>query len=322
MSLTRLVAHTRKTPARCRIPCTLHNAGPLRWSLGGRGRLAWPAAWVDVSASCSRWRSCRSRCGPPSRSSPRATARSRSSARSSASARRSSRSRGRERVLTSDISAVHEPDRQPPGRHHGAADQAGAAADATSTPSAPSWRRSRRICGGSGCGSPACASASRRRACCSPTAWSRCTRPTSPTSSPSCSSPTASPTCSSAPSSCSASRDQDARLIERVRGAKAEATATAARLDKLEKRAAEVAQAIEQEVKQVESVKVELVDRRDSYAAVRSEKAGDAREHARRAATSSRSTSTRSSASRRRSWPGCRAAPRPPPARSSTGPGA
>jgi peptidoglycan DL-endopeptidase CwlO len=68
--------------------------------------------------------------------------------------------------------------------------------------------------------------------------------------------------------------DGDARLIERVRGAKAEATATAARLDKLEKRAAEVAQAIEQEVKQVESVKVELVDRRDRFAAVRSEKAG------------------------------------------------
>jgi murein DD-endopeptidase MepM/ murein hydrolase activator NlpD len=68
--------------------------------------------------------------------------------------------------------------------------------------------------------------------------------------------------------------DGDARLIERVRGAKAEATATAARLDKLEKRAAEVAQAIEQEVKQVESVKVDLVDRRDRFAAVRSEKAG------------------------------------------------
>jgi peptidoglycan DL-endopeptidase CwlO len=68
--------------------------------------------------------------------------------------------------------------------------------------------------------------------------------------------------------------DGDARLIGRVRGAKAEATATAARLDRLEKRAAEVAQAIEREVKQVESVKVELVDRRDRFAAVRSEKAG------------------------------------------------
>jgi murein DD-endopeptidase MepM/ murein hydrolase activator NlpD len=68
--------------------------------------------------------------------------------------------------------------------------------------------------------------------------------------------------------------DQDARLIARVRDAKAEATATAARLDKLEKRAQEVAQAIEQEVKQVESVKVELIGRRDRYAAVRSEKAG------------------------------------------------
>jgi murein DD-endopeptidase MepM/ murein hydrolase activator NlpD len=68
--------------------------------------------------------------------------------------------------------------------------------------------------------------------------------------------------------------DGDARLINRVRDAKAEATATAARLDKLEKRAQEVAQAIEQEVKQVESVKVDLVDRRDRFAAVRSEKAG------------------------------------------------
>jgi murein DD-endopeptidase MepM/ murein hydrolase activator NlpD len=68
--------------------------------------------------------------------------------------------------------------------------------------------------------------------------------------------------------------DQDARLITRVSEAKAETTATAARLDKLEKRAAEVAQAIEQEVKQVESVKVDLVDRRDQFAAVRSEKAG------------------------------------------------
>ncbi len=68
--------------------------------------------------------------------------------------------------------------------------------------------------------------------------------------------------------------DGDARLIARVTDAKAEATATAARLDKLEKRAAEVARAIEQEVTQVEAVKVDLVDRRDRFAAVRSEKAG------------------------------------------------
>jgi murein DD-endopeptidase MepM/ murein hydrolase activator NlpD len=68
--------------------------------------------------------------------------------------------------------------------------------------------------------------------------------------------------------------DQDARLIDRVTEAKAEATATAARLDKLEKRAAEVARQIEEEVKQVESVKVDLVQRRDSFAAVRSQKAG------------------------------------------------
>jgi murein DD-endopeptidase MepM/ murein hydrolase activator NlpD len=59
-----------------------------------------------------------------------------------------------------------------------------------------------------------------------------------------------------------------------VRDAKAEATATAAHLDTLEKRAAAVAQSIEQEVKQVESVKVDLVERRDRFAAVRAEKAG------------------------------------------------
>ena len=88
--------------------------------------------------------------------------------------------------------------------------------------------------------------------------------------------------------------DGDARLIERVRGAKAEATATAARLDKLEKRAAEVAQAIEQEVKQVESVKGELVDRRDQLRGRALGEGGHARQHARRAATSSRTTSSRS----------------------------
>ena len=65
---------------------------------------------------------------------------------------------------------------------------------------------------------------------------------------------------------------QDARIVDRVRTAKAEATATAKRLDRLEARAEEVAAAIEAEVEQVVQVKSQLVSRRDSYASVRAEK--------------------------------------------------
>jgi murein DD-endopeptidase MepM/ murein hydrolase activator NlpD len=65
---------------------------------------------------------------------------------------------------------------------------------------------------------------------------------------------------------------QDARIIDRVRTAKAEATATAARLDRLEKRAEEVARAIEAQVEEVAAVKGELVNRRDRYASARAEK--------------------------------------------------
>ncbi len=66
---------------------------------------------------------------------------------------------------------------------------------------------------------------------------------------------------------------QDARIVDRVRDAKAQATATAKRLDRLEARAEEVAAAIEAEVEQVVEVKSQLVGRRDSYASVRAEKA-------------------------------------------------
>ena len=66
---------------------------------------------------------------------------------------------------------------------------------------------------------------------------------------------------------------QDARIIDRVRDAKAEAVATAERLDRLEKRAEKVAEAIEAEVAQVAAVKGQLVDRRDSYASARAGKA-------------------------------------------------
>ena len=65
---------------------------------------------------------------------------------------------------------------------------------------------------------------------------------------------------------------QDARIISRVRVAKAESIETAAKLDRLEKRAEEVARAIEAEVIEVAAVKGQLVDRRDSYASARSGK--------------------------------------------------
>jgi peptidoglycan DL-endopeptidase CwlO len=65
---------------------------------------------------------------------------------------------------------------------------------------------------------------------------------------------------------------QDARIIGIVGRAKADATATAKRLDKLEKRAQVVADQIEDEVNQVVVVKDQLVDRRSRYADVRSDK--------------------------------------------------
>jgi murein DD-endopeptidase MepM/ murein hydrolase activator NlpD len=66
--------------------------------------------------------------------------------------------------------------------------------------------------------------------------------------------------------------DQDARIIGIVRRAKADAIATAKRLDKLEKRAEIVAEQIEDEVNQVAAVKGQLVDRRTRYADARTEK--------------------------------------------------
>ena len=65
---------------------------------------------------------------------------------------------------------------------------------------------------------------------------------------------------------------QDARIINIVVKAKAEATATAKRLDKLEKRAQVVADQIEDEVNQVDAVKNQLVDRRGLYQEARGEK--------------------------------------------------
>jgi murein DD-endopeptidase MepM/ murein hydrolase activator NlpD len=66
---------------------------------------------------------------------------------------------------------------------------------------------------------------------------------------------------------------QDTRIISRVRDAKIETKAVADRLDRLEKRAEQVAAAIEAEVNQVVQVKGELVSRRESYASARAGKA-------------------------------------------------
>jgi len=65
---------------------------------------------------------------------------------------------------------------------------------------------------------------------------------------------------------------QDARIIGIVRTAKADATATAARLGKLENKAQLVTDQISNEVDQVASVKGQLVDRRTRYADARSQK--------------------------------------------------
>ena len=66
--------------------------------------------------------------------------------------------------------------------------------------------------------------------------------------------------------------DQDARIIDRVRTARADAKRTEARLDKLEERQVKVAAAIEARREAVARVKGQLVDRRDSFAQVRSAK--------------------------------------------------
>jgi murein DD-endopeptidase MepM/ murein hydrolase activator NlpD len=67
--------------------------------------------------------------------------------------------------------------------------------------------------------------------------------------------------------------DQDARLIDRVTVAKAEATASAKHLAALEQKAQDVARQIEGEVSQVVEVKGNLISRRDQFASVRADKA-------------------------------------------------
>ena len=65
---------------------------------------------------------------------------------------------------------------------------------------------------------------------------------------------------------------QDARIIARVKEAKAEATATAERLERLEGQAQRVEQQIESRVNEVAAVKGQLVDRRERYQSARADK--------------------------------------------------
>jgi peptidoglycan DL-endopeptidase CwlO len=65
---------------------------------------------------------------------------------------------------------------------------------------------------------------------------------------------------------------QDAKIMDIVADAKADATATAKRLDKLEKRQARIAEQIEDERDEVSNIRVGLVDRRDRIKAARSGK--------------------------------------------------
>ncbi len=65
---------------------------------------------------------------------------------------------------------------------------------------------------------------------------------------------------------------QDARILTLVREARADATATAARLGKLEGRQRKVTAVVEQRRNEVAAIKGQLVDRQDSYASVRSTK--------------------------------------------------
>ena len=66
--------------------------------------------------------------------------------------------------------------------------------------------------------------------------------------------------------------DQDGRIIDRVRTAKADAVRTEAELDRLEERQRRVTAEVDRRLQEVAAVKGELVDRRDDFAAVRNRK--------------------------------------------------
>jgi murein DD-endopeptidase MepM/ murein hydrolase activator NlpD len=66
--------------------------------------------------------------------------------------------------------------------------------------------------------------------------------------------------------------DQDGRIIDRVRSAKAESIQAEADLDRLEERQARVTAEVDRRLREVATIKGQLVDRRDDFASVRSRK--------------------------------------------------
>ena len=176
----------------------------------------------------------------------------RSRTRSTASRAQIEQHKGRERVLTTRHHGRDAPDRHAAGRHHELCSASRSARDATSRPSAPSSPRiqaraaPRARSGSRGCapGSPAprvLLAAAPRRDLQGRPARHRHRRARSPT---------ASPTCSSAPSSCSASSEQDAQIIDaRARAPRPRRPRPPQRLDKLEqRRPQEIAKQIEGQV--------------------------------------------------------------------------
>jgi len=66
--------------------------------------------------------------------------------------------------------------------------------------------------------------------------------------------------------------DQDGRIIDRVRSAKAESVKAEADLDRLEERQRRVTAEVDRRLQEVATIKGQLVDRRDDFAAVRDKK--------------------------------------------------
>ena len=95
------VAHAGKVPASCRIPCTLHNPGRIHGE-PAEGLLEWRAACLTGSACSSAWRCCRSRC---SRFLPLVSSGQQKNLGSKIERKKDQIAwrKGRERVLSSDV---------------------------------------------------------------------------------------------------------------------------------------------------------------------------------------------------------------------------
>ena len=160
--MSQTVAHARKSPASCRIPCTLHNSGRFHGDPAG-GRLAWRAACL---------RRLRLFIGVAllplalfaflplvSSGAPEQNLGSKIEHKKDQIAWR----KGRERVLSSDVAGYTRKINALQGDIT-VLQTKQVRLQADLDPSAPSSRASRRTCAASGCGSPACAPAWPRRA--------------------------------------------------------------------------------------------------------------------------------------------------------------